>query len=314
MGAPLVSVVVATRDRPQRLERLLDGLRAQTLTRDAFEVIVVADGATSPTTAVLAAAQARSELRIRVVRHAEPQGPGAARNAGWRAALAPLVAFTDDDCVPEPEWLEAALQAARPGAFVQGRTEPNPAELVDDGLLSRTLRTERLGPQYETCNIVYPREALQSLGGFDERFGLAPGGEDTDLAWRAIDAGLAPVFAPNAVVFHAVERLGVRGTLRVAARWTATTRIFAEHPQTRSMLYRGLFWNAWHYLLWRSVLALAAPRWLRRMLLTAHLLELRRRARAGGAGWWAVPFLVVHDVVECWAIARGAVRYRTLVL
>jgi hypothetical protein len=49
-----------------------------------------------------------------------------------------------------------------------------------------------------------------------------------------------------------------------------------------------------------------------------HLLELRRRAREAGAGsWsvpWAVPYLIVHDVVECWAVARGAARYRTLVL
>ena len=80
------------------------------------------------------------------------------------------------------------------------------------------------------------------------------------------------------------------------------------------MLYRGLFWNVWHYLLWRSVLALLAPRWLRRLLLARHLAELRKRAREAGAGRWAVPFLLAHDAVECWAVARGALRYRTPVL
>jgi hypothetical protein len=107
---------------------------------------------------------------------------------------------------------------------------------------------------------------------------------------------------------------GVRGMLRVASRWTATIRVFADHPRARSMLYRGVFWNVWHYLLWRSALALLGPAWLRRMLVTMHLVHLRRRARAAGSGSWSVPFLIVHDAVECWAVARGAARYRTLVL
>ena len=145
-------------------------------------------------------------------------------------------------------------------------------------------------------------------------FGLTPGGEDTDLAWRAIEAGWGTGFVPDALVFHAVERLGARGTLRVASRWTATIRVFADHPRTRSMLYRGLFWNVWHYLLWRSAVALLGPDWLRRMVLTMHLLTLRRRAREAGSSAWVVPFLVVHDAVECWAVARGTARYRTLVL
>ena len=69
-------------------------------------------------------------LPQRVIRRERPGGPAAARNEGWRAAGAPLVAFTDDDCVATPVWLEEALRAAReePGAIVQGRTEPDPDE------------------------------------------------------------------------------------------------------------------------------------------------------------------------------------------
>ena len=311
---PLVSVVVPTRDRPERLERLLAGLREQTLPRDRFEVVVVADGAGEATEAVLAHEEARGELALQVVHRPVPAGPGAARNLGWRIARAPLVAFTDDDCVPEPSWLSAVLGGRPREAIVQGRTEADPSELEQEGLVSRTLRVQQLGPRFETCNMVYPRAVLESLGGFDERFGLAPGGEDTDLAFRAIKAGQRIVFAPDAVVKHAVEELGVSGLLRVAARWTPTMRIYADHPQARTALYRGIFWNVWHYLLWRSLLALLAPAWLRRLLLMRHLLELRKRARLAGAGSWAVPFLLLHDLVECWSVTRGAVRYRTLVL
>ncbi len=259
---------------------------------------------------------ARHELCLGALHHAVTRGPAGGRNSGWRVAKAPLIAFTDDDCVPREDWLTAALAVhrERPSTVVQGRTEPDPAELESGGLLSHTQRIEQLGPEYQTCNIFSPRTVRESLDGFDERFGLAPAGEDTDLAWRAIEAGFGTVFAPNAVVRHAVDRVGVRGTLRLAARWSALPRVFAQHPQLRATLNRGVFWTVWHYLLWRSLLALLAPAWLRRLVLTMHLLELRKRARSGGAGPWAIPFLLVHDAVECWALARGAVRYRTLVL
>jgi GT2 family glycosyltransferase len=313
---PLVSVVVATYNRPARLAALLESLRDQTLPSDAFEVVIVDNGSAAATQELLDGVSAAGGLQLRVVRHTSTRGPAGARNAGWPLATAPLVAFTDDDCTADARWLRAALEvhADHPRAVIQGRTEPNPRELDAQGLFSRTVRVDRLGPQYETCNVFYPRAALELLGGFVESFDPFPGGEDTDLAWRAIEAGWDTVFAPQARVFHAVERIGLSGTLRVAARWTPTVRVFAEHPQTRSMLYHGVFWNVWHYLLWRSVLALAGPAWLRRLLLTRHLSELRRRSRATGSGGWAVPFLILHDAVECWAIARGARRYRTFVL
>ncbi|MGI8413537.1 MAG: glycosyltransferase family 2 protein [Solirubrobacteraceae bacterium] len=316
VAEPRVSVVISTHNRPVRLARLLAGLRAQTLARATFEVVVIDDGSGPGTDTVIAGETARAELALRTVRHPVARGPAAGRNSGWRLARAPLIAFTDDDCVPDAHWLSAALDVAEhhPEAIIQGLTTPNPSELADDGLLTRSVRIEHLGPQYETCNIFYPRSVLQSLAGFDERFGLSPGGEDTDLAWRAIGAGCETVFACEAIVFHAVEPVGVGGMLRVAARWTSTTRVFADHPQTRSMLYRRVFWNVWHYLLWRSLLALLAPRWLRRMLLTMHLQQLRKRARVEGAGACAVPFLLMHDLVECWAVARGGARHRTLVL
>jgi glycosyltransferase involved in cell wall biosynthesis len=313
---PLVSVVVSTCNRPARLTKLLASLRAQRLDADSFEVVVVDDGSGPETQAAIADEANRPGLTMRTVTHERPRGPGAGRNSGWRAARAPLVAFTDDDCVADGGWLSAALAvcAEAPGAIVQGRTQPDPAELTHDGVLSRTIHVDHLGPHYETCNIFYPRALLEALGGFDEGFGLSPGGEDTDLAWRAIERGCPTVFASDAVVFHAVQPLGVRGMLRVAGRWSAVVRQFSDHPQLRSTLVRGVFWNVWHYLMWRSALALVAPGWLRRLLLTKHLLELRRRAREAGAGAGVVPFLVVYDLVECWSVARGALRYRTLVL
>jgi GT2 family glycosyltransferase len=310
-------VVVATRDRPQRLAAVLAGLRAQTLAREAFEVIVVDDGSVTPgTQEVLAEELGRERLQLRTVRHDSARGTSAGRNSGWRIARAPLVAFTDDDCVPDPGWLSQALavSAQHPGAIVQGRTEPNPSELGRRGVFSRTITVDSLGPQYEACNIFYPRALLERVGGFDETFGLFSAGEDTDLAWRAIEAGGRSAFARDALVFHAVHELGPLRTLREATRLAQTPLVFARHPQTRAMLSRRLFWNGWHYLVIRSLVALALPGPARRFLLTRHAMQLAARARRAGAGAWAVPFLLLYDAIETASVVRGSVRYRTPVL
>jgi glycosyltransferase involved in cell wall biosynthesis len=316
---PRVSVVAATRDRPARLAALLEALRGQTLAPGTFEVVVVDDGSGAETRALLAAEAERGDLALRIVRHETPRGPGGARNAGWRATRGALVAFTDDDCRPAPGWLEAGLAAheGAPQAVVQGRTEPDPRERDRLGPFSRTVRVERLGPQYETCNIFYPRELLERLGGLDEGFGLLPGGEDTDLAWRAIELGRPTAFCEAALVHHAVHELGPRGALRDAARWTETVRVFARHSGARTMLDHRVFWNVWHYLLVRSLLALLLPRRLRALraaILARHLWALAQRSRAVRGAPWLVPFLLLHDLVETLAVARGATRHRVFLL
>lgn len=244
------------------------------------------------------------------------RGPAGGRNDGWRIAHAPLVAFTGDDCEPTPAWLAEALAVAGgvPGAIVQGPTLPNPAEGVRRGVFSRSVTVSRLGPSYETCNIFYPRIVLERLGGFDETFGSVPAGEDTDLAWRAIESGVQTAFAPGALVLHAVHELDARGMLREATRWSETPRVLARHPGARALLSRGVFWNGWHYCLVRSAVALALPAPIRRVLLTHHALQLVARARTAGSGPWAAPILLAYDAVETAALVRGSIRYRTLVL
>jgi hypothetical protein len=315
---PLVSVVVPTHDRPGRLAALLAALRAQTLAQGDFEVIIVDDGS-GPETAALLDSEGDRESGaggVRRLRREHAGGPGTARNLGWREARAPLIAFTDDDCCPGPEWLAAGLRAhlASPRGLIQGRTEPNPDELDRLGVFSRTVSVPGPGPQYETCNIFYPRELLERLGGFDEAFDARLGGEDAELGWRALEAGRPTGFAHDALVFHAVHRLGALGMLRQANRWSGTARVVARHPGARVMLNRGVFWNGWHYCLIRSLVALALPSPVRRFLLTRHAMQLADRAQEAGAGAWAIPFLLLYDMAELWAVARGGVRYRTLVL
>ena len=304
-----VSVVVATRDRPERLAALLASLSAQTLR--SFEVVVVDDGSVKGTVPV--------PEGVRLIRLDESVGPSAARNAGWRATRSPLVAFTDDDCVASPEWLAALVAAAQvlPGAIVQGPVAPLPEERSRLGPFSRSLWVEELGPWYQAANVLYPRELLERLGGFDAAaFPFA--GEDCDLAWRAFESGAEAVWAPEARVHHAVNELGPEGTLRVALRWSESVALFRRHRALRrEALTYGVFWKGSHYLLARALVALAFPRLprpLRLWLAAPYARHLLLRGSRDGGGPVAAPWYALHDLVELFSVLRGAVRHRTLVI
>jgi GT2 family glycosyltransferase len=321
-AGPAVSVVIATHNRIDRLRALLGSLAAQTLAPDQFEVVVVDDGSSDGTAELLAAGAlvAAGTPPVRWLRRELGGGPATARNDGWRAAGAPLIAFTDDDCEAAPEWLAEALAAAaaHPGAVIQGRVDPLPAEAHLISPFVRTLRVHGDGPYYQTCNIFYPRELLEDLGGFDAASYPVPGGEDTDLAWRAIEAGAPTAYAPSAQVFHAVSQIGALGRLRVAARWGRTLQVYRRHPAARERVFtKRIFWKPWHYTLVRASLALLLPRRLRhlRLFLAGPYIEslLLRCAYEQGRPWHA-PFFVAEDLVELSAAVRASVRYRMLVL
>jgi glycosyltransferase involved in cell wall biosynthesis len=310
---PDVSVVISTRDRPERLARQLAALRGQTLAGDRYEVVVVDDGSGPETRALLERESAGWNLRV--IRHDVSRGPGAGRNEGWRAAGSPLVAFTDDDCVATPGWLEALLRAAEehPGAFLQGKVLPVPEEMPSFGPFSHTVRVEEMTRGFETANIAYPRALLERLGGFDAVAFSGAGGEDTDLGWKAIASGAEPVFVPDALVHHAVVDLGPLGQLRNAARWHESVLPYKRHPALRKTLHLRLFWSVEHWWALRALVALAVPRrlwWLRWWLAAPYVHRLVARR----SGPLLAPYIIVRDAVEIGAMVRGSARYRTLVL
>jgi GT2 family glycosyltransferase len=206
-----VSVVIATRgDRPAALERCLNGLEAGSVHPD--EVIVVDQGGgESP---------AERPFPVEIVPQAA-RGLSRGRNVGIRhAAVADVVAVTDDDCVPTSAWLEASLAALAADsslAAVCGAVEPLPdptGELVPvssrrDGrarTASRSLEPWRLGTG---GNVVARRDWLVRIGGYDERLGAgSPGlaGEDVDLVHRLLRAGGPVRYEPAAAVLHEQKR------------------------------------------------------------------------------------------------------------
>jgi GT2 family glycosyltransferase len=313
-GAPDVSVVVATVGRETRLAFLLEALRGQTLAEDRYEVIVVRGREPGDT------AGRAEELGATVI-ESPPAGPGALRNIGVARARGALVAFTDDDCRPAPDWLAQLVGAAereRGDFILQGRTEPDPDERRRLHGLART--QDIVGPSdwYQACNIAYPRSLLERVGGFDVRFD--GGGEDADLGLRAVAAGARPVYVDGARVWHAVHSRHLWDALRDEGRWHTIPLVVARHAEQRRALELGLFWRAGHP---RVLLALAgmavAPR--RPLLgIAAAAPYVRHHLRSYGTGRRALaraavdlPARALVDLVGVASTLRAARRHRSLV-
>jgi GT2 family glycosyltransferase len=176
-----------------------------------------------------------------------------------------------------------------------------------------------LDPAFQTCNIAYRRDLLERIDGFDTAtFGRQPGGEDCDLGWRAIEAGSQPVFAPEALVFHAVDDVGPRGKLRVASRWSTPMTAYARHPELRRSTFRfGIFWKHIHWLFFRALIGFCLPNRLyvlRNWLIYPYVQDIWARGRLEGGGPLLAPYYVLHDAVEIAAVARGGLRNRRLML
>ena len=162
-----------------------------------------------------------SGARVRMV--SQPgSGPGTARNRGASEARGEVLVFLDDDCAPDPAWLDELdlALAARPGAGVGGRTvnalPGNPyssaSQALIDYLYEYYNREAAKEPMFTTSNLALPREEFERIGGFDQRFSRA-GGEDRELCLRWARSGRELRYAPRAIVRHA-HRLGLRSFLR----------------------------------------------------------------------------------------------------
>jgi glycosyltransferase involved in cell wall biosynthesis len=315
-----VSVVIATRGRETRLAFALDALAEQTLGPDAFEVVVVRDGPVDGLGTL-----APDGLPVRFIQLERRMGPSIARNAGWREAAAPLIAFTDDDCRPSPDWLEHLLEAWRRAGttdevVLQGRTEPDPDEAHLFHRLARSQRITEPSDWYQCCNIAYPRELLERVGGFDPDFGF--GGEDTDLGLRAIESGATRVYADDAVAWHAVHPRGVGQAVREGLSWESLPLVFARHPRQREVILHRLFWKEAHERLLLAAAGVALARRTRGLSLFAvvpyleHHWDRRLRATprriAGFAAY--LPERVAADAAELLGTARAALEHRTPLL
>jgi len=321
---PLVTVVVPSHRRADGLTTLLDALAGQTLPRERWELVVVHTYDAHDADRLFEAHELARAGRLRhIAVDPESARPTLQRNLGWRAARGELIAFTDDDCRPAPDWLERLVERALeyPGAIVQGTTRPDPRD--ESAFASphvRTIWVEAPGRDTQTCNILYERAQLARIGGFDERFPAAAG-EDIDLALRAQASGAVLVGAPDALVYHAIDALSLREKVQHDRKWAHLVYLVKRHPELRrQQLLLGVWWKREHLGAMLALVALAAaPRrpsallglWL------YYMTERNRYGRSAGARSRAIREMPAHWLIEMaeigWFI-RGSVRYRTLVL
>ena len=217
---PRFTVIVPTYQRPVPLAACVRALRALERPGGTLEIVIVNDGGRPPGPEVLGAAADDATLDLRVVDQRNA-GPASARNHGAELARGEWLAFTDDDCLPDPGWLTAfdAALSATAGALVGGRT----VNALPDSVFADT--SQRLadfvssyfdggaaGRFFTSNNLAVARDAFRAAGGFDTSFPFSAG-EDRELGDRWSAQGRPSVTAGDAIVRHA-HRLSARGFVR----------------------------------------------------------------------------------------------------
>jgi glycosyltransferase involved in cell wall biosynthesis len=227
--SPRVSVVVCAYNAERTMEQCLASL--EVLNYPDYEVIVVNDGSTDNTLAI-------SERFPYCKIISQPnKGLSVARNVGAEAATGEIVAYTDSDCVADPDWLTYlvgkmqfnGLAACGGPNFPPPEDDMIPAAVaVSPGGPTHVLVSDDVAEHIAGCNMAFRRDILLQLGGFDPLYRAA--GDDVDICWRFQDAGYTIGFSPAAVVWH-FRRNTVKAYLGQQKGYgKAEALVYGKHP------------------------------------------------------------------------------------
>jgi len=228
---PLVSLIIPTYNRPDALKRCLEGVANLDFPREQFEVIIVDDGSEQPPDSVIAAFTGRLPVHLLTQTNA---GPSSARNTGVKAARGWFLAFTDDDCVPDRQWLRILIDdlLKHPDAMVGGRT----GNLLTDNVYAETSQmiTDIVYGYYNRDpedarfiignNFALSREQFLKAGWFYDTFHL-PAAEDREFCDRWHFHGYKMRYLPDAVIYHGSD-LTLRSFFRMYANYGRGAALF----------------------------------------------------------------------------------------
>jgi glycosyltransferase involved in cell wall biosynthesis len=207
--APKVALVVCTRNRGKRLDPFFESLRK--LNYDSPWEIILVDASTDDTGERLKAFAATFKQPVKIITDLR-SGLGLARNCGWRATSAPIIAFTDDDCYPDPNFLtdiEAVFADPEVG-FSGGRIllhDPSDAPItIYEHPTVQIYNPHQfiVGGVISGASMAFRRKTLVDINGFDDHMGAGTpfGCEDADAELRALAAGWKGKYDPRSVVYH----------------------------------------------------------------------------------------------------------------
>jgi GT2 family glycosyltransferase len=301
VDSPAASVIVPARNSRRDLAALLDALRRQTLPRNEFEVIVGDDGSTDGTPHALA-----SDAPWVHVVSGPPVTSYSARNRAVTAARAPVLAFIDADCVPEPDWLEQGLRALDTTDLAAGRIRFFPPEprttwsLIEmDGTKNHEVQVRN--DNAETANLFVRRAVFDRVGGFDPT--IASHG-DFDFVERCIADGASLGYAPDVVVWHPV-RSDARTIVR---RIWVQNRAYAERATRKGERPEGLKLRNLVPVVqtYRARRRWGNSAWLDRRWLAANDIQPTRLELIGALPliYLVVPYLRVVAQAQGWRIGR----------
>jgi glycosyltransferase involved in cell wall biosynthesis len=317
---------------------LLAALEDQSLPRDEYEIVVVDNGSRDISWRTLQALVAQSSARVLGTTLPENRGPGGGRNHAVGYTRAPLIVFTDDDCLPTPTWLEQMLAAFDAGAdLIQGQVHADPVDRAAAGPWYHTKWITVPTPFFETCNVGYRREYFEKVGGFDENDPLTASlnskafGEDAVLAWRVKEAGGEPRFVPESLVHHRNIPAFFHDQLVAQRRLVGFPGLGQRSGFVADSFWHGIFLTRENAAFDLAVLSVLNAVLTRKPVFVAGVLPwLRLRwpeamRRAGhpdtGIGGAHRPRAVVRlgqlavmDAVSLASLLRGSIRHRRILL
>jgi glycosyltransferase involved in cell wall biosynthesis len=200
-GYPFVSIIVCSYNGAKTLEPCLESLGQ--IDYPNYEIILIDDGSTDNTREIAA--------RFPDVRYVYQTNHGLshARNHGAAIAKGEIFAYTDSDCMADPDWLYYLISTLLSGDYagVGGPNVSPPAQnwvqacvAAAPGGPSHVLLTDTVAEHIPGCNMAWYRWAFENVGGFDPEYHKA--GDDVDFCWRVQQSGHAIAFSPTAVVWH----------------------------------------------------------------------------------------------------------------
>lgn len=240
------SVIVCTRNGRNRIGACLSAI--DKMTGGGFEVIVVDDGSTDGTSDFVE----KQFPQVKLLK-LKPSGLSAARNAGAAAATGSILAFTDDDCEPDREWIARLRPVFLTDRYaaVGGPNLPPPARNWKEAIVraapgapSHVMLDDEEAEHLPGCNLAVTKIAFDCVDGFDPQFRTA--GDDVDFCWRLRESGFLLGFAPGAFVWH-WRRPSLRTFLRQQAGYGNAERLLLEKHPWRFSRRGGAIWKGFVY-------------------------------------------------------------------